>query len=159
MKALDKFKLLMSEIGPVLNATSVMFFEDTHWAIAFGADDLIWVYYHQEDDSFTLSADAGVVQQKNQLELFKFFLTFNALGQETKSLKTALSGNGENCLLLAEHSAISLNTIDFSAIFFDFAEQFIHWSYLLKSWPSANGEDKQKLLENISFMNPHLIRA
>ncbi|WDE09408.1 type III secretion system chaperone [Thalassomonas haliotis] len=159
MGSLDKFKLVMAEIGEIIKATSVMQFEESYWAIELTERDLIWIYFHEQDNSFTLSADAGVIPEEAYVELLKFFLTFNALGQEQKTLKTALSGCGEKCLLLADHSALSLTALDFSGIFMAFAEQFIHWSYLLKSWPGASGEDKQKLMENISYMNPNLIRV
>ena len=159
MESLNKFKLLMAEIGEVLKATSVVQFENGYWVIEYGESELVWIYYHVEDDSFTLSAEAGNIQEQDQLELFKFFLHFNALGQEQRTVKTALSGKGDSCMLLGDHSETSLSTLDFSGIFFSFAEQLIHWRYLLKSWPTATSEDKQKMQENISFMNPHLVRA
>ncbi|WP_281557475.1 type III secretion system chaperone [Thalassomonas sp. RHCl1] len=159
MEPLDKFKLLMADIGEVLKASSVVQFENGYWLIEYGDSELVWVYYHQQDDSFTLSGEAGAIEKQDQLELYKFFLTFNALGQEQRSVKTALSGNGDSCLLLGDYSATSLNTLEFSAIFFNFAEQMIHWRYLLKSWPTATSQDKQKLVDNISFMNPNMIRA
>ncbi|WDE02782.1 type III secretion system chaperone [Thalassomonas viridans] len=159
MEPLDKFKLLMGEIGDVIKATSVTQFEDKHWALEFGEEKLIWLSYHQEDDCFTLSIDVGAVQEKDKLEFLEFLLIFNALGQTQRTLKTALDGEGNNCLLLGDYTASGLALLNFAEIIVAFAEQSIHWSYLLKNWPGASSEDKQKLLENISLMDHNLIRA
>ena len=138
MSERDQIRLLMAEIGPMLDLAEVYESADGNsWTLTNQDGGQIFVEFMPDDDRLWLSADVGTPRAEDCTRLYSLLLQYNARWRETGGVRLVLDAPEGTVVQAYDMPAAQLDVPKFVTVFANFATVLGGWRNIVSDAGSA----------------------
>ena len=133
MSDIERFQVVMKELGPVLEPQMISQNSDTHWSIFYDDETFIELEYDPEGEKISLYSELGTPDNDKQLSTFKACLLYNFLWKDTGGVMLALDAPDGNIVLVYHMLVSEIDLPLLCSVIRNFAEKATVWRETLEA--------------------------
>ena len=146
MSSSEHVRALMSEIGPIMEFSSVLKVEDEdRWVLNLDGANVIVAEYFAEDDRLFLTSDAGVPPPEARLACYELLLAYNSMWRDSGGMRMALDREDGSVLQICDVAGAGLNGEALRLVLENFIRQLGDWMQFVASVPAAEASEEPNI--------------
>ncbi|MCL1126069.1 type III secretion system chaperone [Shewanella surugensis] len=130
MYDVKQIDLMFSELGELIDADSIIKFDDQHWKITFGEGKEVDITHTPESHKLTLESYVGRVESTDRQALYLLLLEYNYCWRDTGGIRMAM--HEDHLVQLYDLFTQELSLDGLVGILTRFSERLTIWNNMLK---------------------------
>jgi hypothetical protein len=151
MDELPELGLLMTEIGPWVDAAQVVQHEEGLWSIVLDEDLVIVVEHDGDRDMLVLTVSLGTPPPEDEAIMHSMLLQTNALWRDTGAIRMGLDSPGGEVVLMADVPLKGLDVDGLGYRLHRYTEAALGWREVISKTADSFEPDSKALAEMLKI--------